>query len=139
MAKPQYENKTAFLVARLENYTDRSIHFLTSEFSCGGMDVFGAEPLAPASAKHWTCAPQRWLQGNIGCAVFGVGNPGVHTVAAAVDEAVQDICAEVCVLWHFPYVGSQDRVGIQIGPPGTFSRKTQIDSNRHFMRFSRIA
>jgi hypothetical protein len=118
---PEFSSASAFLVARLENHcAGRELTYMTHAFATGDMEEFDASPIAPGSATHWSCAAKRWLQGNVGCVVYGI--PGPSSTATEEPAAV---AAELCCVWGFPYSG-EDRVGVHLGAPGAFSNLTPV-------------
>jgi hypothetical protein len=76
------------------------------------MVEFEASPVPPGGVKHWSCASKRWLQGNIGCVILGVGAAGAAH-------------AEALLMWNFPYSG-EDRVGVRLGAPGQFTKMSSV-------------
>ena len=121
---PAFADTSAFLVARLENRTERELTYLSHEFVTGEMASLDAAPLAPGTATHWSCGAKRWLQGNVGCAIFGLLGPAPAEGDATVET-------EVLCTWSFPYSG-EDRAGIQIGPKGAFTELTPVTLTTRF-------
>ena len=125
---------SAFLVARLENRcVGRELSYLTHAFATGDMDEFDAAPVASGGVTHWSCGAKRWLQGNVGCVVYGISGAGAAAAAqeggtaAAADGggAPPADAAELLCVWSFPYSG-EDRIGVHLGPPGAFSSLTPV-------------
>eukprot|EP01052_Picozoa_sp_SAG31_P010894 SAG31_NODE_606_length_13607_cov_17.509846_3_plen_479_part_00 len=104
-------SSTAFLLVRVENYTEHDMQYCTHEFSSGDFKYFDGSPPGPGQAKYWSCASNRWLQGNVGCVVCSLP-------AAEV---------EVMLMWNFAYGGTrEDRIGVRIGQLGKFSKMDRI-------------
>eukprot|EP01050_Picozoa_sp_SAG11_P012495 SAG11_NODE_1390_length_5055_cov_2.299637_6_plen_425_part_00 len=112
VGRPPFDaDATAFLLLRLENRTDHELQYCTHEFSTGDMVHFDGSPVGPGQSKYWSCASSRWLQGNVGCAVYSL--PKLST--------------EIMLMWNFAYSGTrEDRCGIRIGALGKFSSKDRL-------------
>ncbi len=133
MAMPEFSSASAFLVARLENHcAGRELTYLTHAFATGDMEEFDASPVTPGGVTHWSCAAKRWLQGNVGCVVYGIRREGPPASFAATASSTEgqaedaaSIDAELLCVWGFPYSG-EDRVGVHLGAPGAFSSLTPV-------------
>ena len=130
-AMPPFTSASAHLVARLENHcAGRELTYLTHAFATGDMEEFDASPVAPGSVTHWSCAAKRWLQGNVGCVVYGIRGedsaaPAGDSGAEAPPEHPTGVEAELLCVWGFPYSG-EDRVGVHLGAPGAFSSLSAV-------------